>query len=72
MSQCAEILAWLQSGHTLTKAEAYHKGWGMSLNSRCSEIYDRTGIKIACRTENRNGKTVYVHYLPEEEGIAYG
>jgi len=61
MSQNAEILSWLQSGKTLTKAECYAKGWGISINSRVAELNRTVDAKIRCWTESRNGKTVYVY-----------
>ena len=70
MSQSANIYAYLSEGHTLTKAECYAKGWGLSVNSRCAEIRERLGADIECWTEQRNGKTVYVYGLKEK--VAYG
>ena len=64
MSQVAEILSYLETGATLTMAEAYAHGWGISLNSRVAEINERLKAGIECHTEKRNGKTVYVYSLP--------
>ena len=70
MSQISEIYAYLSDGNTLTKAEAFSKGWGISLNSRCAEIRERLGVHIDCWTEQRNGKTVYVYGLTNK--VAHG
>lgn len=70
MSQISQIYSYLEEGNTLTKAECYEKGWGLSINSRVAEIRDRLGVQIDCWTEKRGDKTIYVYGLTNR--VAYG
>ncbi len=70
MSQNAELLAYLETGATITKAECYARGWGLSINSRAAELRKRTGVEIDCDRVERNGKVVYEYSLKER--IPYG
>ena len=69
MTQCESILAWLEAGNSLTKAQAFSMGWGLSLNSRVAELREQ-GHDIVCDTEKINGKTVYFYRL--NSMVAYG
>ena len=62
MTQCESILAWLEAGNSLTKAQAFSMGWGLSLNSRVAELRER-GHDIVCHTHKVGGKPVYFYRL---------
>ena len=70
MSQNASIYAYLLEGNTLTKAEAFSKGCGMSLNSRCAEIRRKTGAQIDCERVEINGRPCWRYSMPVK--VAYG
>lgn len=48
ISQCAEILAHLQAGNTLTPLEAYEKFNCLALHSRIAELRDIFKDQIQC------------------------
>lgn len=70
MSQNGNIYQHLAEGGTLTKAECFSRGWGLSLNSRCAEIRRLTGEQIDCRRVEINGKPAWEYSMPVR--IAYG
>ena len=58
MSQCAELLAYLQSGHTITALEAFHQFGILALHSRAAELRER-GFPITCElVKTPSGKRV--------------
>jgi len=56
-SQCANILAHLQKGNTLTCLECALKGWGMNLRSRISNLRD-AGHNVVSEKLKVNGTYV--------------
>lgn len=53
-SQCGKILAYLQTGESLTCYEAMTKGFGMNLRSRISDII-KAGYKVKSIQVKFNG-----------------
>lgn len=70
MSQCAEILAHLEAGNTLTPIQAFQMFNCLSLHSRCAELR-RRGYDILCElVETPGGKHVGCYSMPFR--AAYG
>lgn len=65
-SQCAKILAYLQTGKSLTVAEAQVLGFGSNLRSRISNLKD-AGHQIKSEQVKFNGGFIAKYSLIMEE-----
>lgn len=64
-SQCDAILEHLQSGLTLTPADAYSRFSTLALHSRIAELRERGHPVICVMLDTASGKRVGCYSLPE-------
>lgn len=67
MSQCADILAYLEAGNTITPAEAYERFGCLALHSRISQLRAE-GWNIHMTIRTGNGKR-WGEYRLADDGI---
>lgn len=65
MSQNTAILAHLQSGMTLTPAEAYQRFSTLALHSRIAELREQGHPVVCVMLDTAGGKRVGCYSLPE-------
>lgn len=69
MSQCGEILTWLEAGNTLTPAEAYQRFGTLACHSRIAELRARGNVIDCELVRVPSGKTVGRYSMLK---VAYG